>query len=189
MQLPVLAPFGRVVDVLVADEEERRNRLAVHDGVDDREPPAQLVGSPHELQRVEHVVQQTEVEHDVPLASGFEMVGVADAEVDVADAEVLLHELRAGDVVGAQIDAVDMLRAASREIEAEEAGVAPDVEHLRRREVGAEHVDDGVGDQVAAEQIILHVLAPGLRVDVDRGDAVGEPERDHPRREVVHAHA
>src|SRR5262245_55784099 len=110
------------------------------DRVDHGELAAEVVGALYQLDRVRHVVEHAEVEHDIPLPARAERVDVAHVEVDVVEAVVRSDEARLRDVRVAQVDAVDVLCAAPREVETEEAGVAADVEDGRGAELLAEQV-------------------------------------------------
>ena len=143
------------------------------DRVEHREARAELVGPSDEAQRVGHVVEHTEIEHDVPLPVVVEGRRVGDLEVGLRQTEVLPEEPGLRDVVGPQVHPVDPARAPVGEIEAEPAAVAAHVEHAETAQLVAEQPLDRAADQLAAE---LH--PHGVVVGEDRrAEVVGELHR------------
>src|SRR2546425_1221672 len=90
------------------------------DGVDDREGTAEFVGLLDEVKRVEDVIEQPEVEDDIPRLVVDDFVGVAHLEPCVVDAVAIRDELGLSDVRSAKIDPVDSKRAARGDVETEQ---------------------------------------------------------------------
>jgi hypothetical protein len=99
---------------------------------------------------------------------------------------VLAQELCLVDVLRPEVDAVDMTCAPVGHVEAEEAAVAPDVEHGAVAQRVAEQGRDRAVDQVAAEQQAIGRGARHFGV-AHRRHTVAERERHRPRTERLDA--
>jgi len=106
----------------------------------------------------------------------------------LGDSVVLAQELGLLHVLLTEVDAVNVLRAALGEIQAEEAAVAPDVEHGLLGDSRPEELRDRAVDEVMAEEQVLDVRAHEWAVGLGCRSVVERP-RHRPRRERFHRRA